>query len=143
MLAVVLVLAGVGYYALKALEHRTVWRLVGAPNYGERPSPEPPHPDVDHVFRVNVGPPSAELDVWVLDPPQEPTGTVFVLHGVYDKKRTMVGFAKMMCGSVGLRSVLVDLRGHGHSTGDFLSFGQVDSRDLVQVMDRLAQEGLL
>ncbi|MEM6531362.1 MAG: alpha/beta fold hydrolase [Myxococcota bacterium] len=142
--AAVTVFAGAaGYFGLQALEHRTVWRLVGAPNYGEAPTAEPPHPEVDHAFRMTVGPPSAELDIWVLEPDSPPTGTVFVLHGVYDKKRTMVGFAKMLRTSVGLRAVLVDLRGHGHSTGDFLSFGQVDSRDLVQLMDRLEDEGRL
>ncbi|MEL6547264.1 MAG: alpha/beta fold hydrolase, partial [Myxococcota bacterium] len=42
-----------------------------------------------------------------------------------------------------LRSILVDLRGHGHSTGDYLSFGQVESLDLIQVLNALDEQGLL
>ncbi|MEM6730940.1 MAG: alpha/beta hydrolase, partial [Myxococcota bacterium] len=127
-----------------ALHEKSAWRIVGAPNHGKTPEPAELHEAVDHAFRVPVGPPDAELDVWVLDPKRDPpTGTVLVLHGVYDKKRTMVGFGKMLCGSNNQRSVLIDLRGHGHSTGDFLSFGQVESRDMMQVLDVLEQRGLL
>lgn len=129
--------------ALSSLKQETVWRLVGAPNFGRVPKPESPPDGIDHVLQVAVGPPHANLDIWLIDPKSQPVGTVLVLHGRYDRKRTMVGFGKMLSNQVGLRSVLIDLRGHGHSSGDFLSFGQIDSQDLVQVMDALESGGLL
>ncbi|MEL6545900.1 MAG: hypothetical protein AAFQ82_14820, partial [Myxococcota bacterium] len=118
----VLVAAISTYWTRSELHRKSAWRLVGSPNHGKSRSAEPPHEDVDHALRIPVGPPKAELDVWVIDPKEAPKGTVLVLHGVYDKKRTMVGFGKMLRNSNGLRAVLVDLRGHGHSTGDYLSF---------------------
>lgn len=131
------------WWGSEELHRRSAWRLVGAPNHGKDKGPETPAEGIDHALRIPVGPPEAVLDVWVLDPLAPPRGTVLILHGVYDKKRTMVGFGKMLRTSNGLRAVLVDLRGHGHSTGDYLSFGQVESRDLSQVMDFLAARGLL
>jgi pimeloyl-ACP methyl ester carboxylesterase len=43
----------------------------------------------------------------------------------------------------GYRAVLVDTRGHGLSTGNWLSFGALEGRDLHQVADTLAARGLL
>lgn len=43
----------------------------------------------------------------------------------------------------GFRAVLVDLRGHGRSTGEVLTFSQQEARDLVQVVDHLDERGLL
>jgi pimeloyl-ACP methyl ester carboxylesterase len=42
----------------------------------------------------------------------------------------------------GYRAVLVDLRGHGESTGSWLTYGVVESRDLSQVLDALEREKL-
>jgi pimeloyl-ACP methyl ester carboxylesterase len=68
-------------------------------------------------------------------------GTVFVLHGIRADKQTCRGWGEMLA-HAGFRAVLVDLRGHGRSTGDFLTFGVVESRDLVQVLDALDARGL-
>jgi dipeptidyl aminopeptidase/acylaminoacyl peptidase len=38
---------------------------------------------------------------------------------------------------------LVDLRGHGYSTGDWISYGVRESEDLSQVLDYLQQSGLV
>ncbi len=43
----------------------------------------------------------------------------------------------------GFRAVLVDLRGHGRSSGDWLTYGVQESRDLSQVLDALTEGGLL
>ncbi|HTN77697.1 MAG TPA: alpha/beta fold hydrolase, partial [Pirellulaceae bacterium] len=43
----------------------------------------------------------------------------------------------------GFRVVFVDLRGHGASTGNTLTFGPHEARDLSQVIDEVAARGLL
>ena len=45
--------------------------------------------------------------------------------------------------AAGYRAVLVDFRGHGASSGDWLTFGVVEVPDLQQVLDALDREGLL
>src|SRR5436853_2381744 len=109
---------------------RVVWlahAIVDAPNRGRNPlGPDPDAPElarigVDHAFRVPVGPPAASLSVWVLDPPTSvgaPRGTVLVLHGMRDRKVTMLDLGRLLSRD-GFRAVLVDLRGHGQSTGDW------------------------
>jgi len=43
----------------------------------------------------------------------------------------------------GWRCVLVDLRGHGKSTGSQITFGIHETRDLSQLLDRLEEDGEL
>jgi pimeloyl-ACP methyl ester carboxylesterase len=95
------------------------------------------------TFRVPVGPPAAELSVAIIDPPRSAVrGTIIVLHGIRSTKRAMSGVGRALA-AVGFRAVLVDLRGHGESTGDVLSFGATEGKDIAQVVDRLAADGLL
>ncbi len=98
-------------------------------------------PDGVTPLRVEVGPPRASMAVWLVDS-ADPIATVFVLHGIRDSKRPMVGWGRRLA-AAGYRAVLVDLRGHGGSTGDVLSYGVFDSRDLGQIADELARRGLL
>lgn len=99
---------------------------------------------VTDALRVEVGPPAASLSVWVMRPEgaAPPRGTILVLHGIRDQKRTMRGVARAFR-DAGYTAVLVDLRGHGRSTGDDLSYGVFDGRDLSQVLDELDRRGLL
>ena len=106
---------------------------------------------VDRAMRVDVGPPAASLSLWIVEPrPTDgaatsappPRGTVLVLHGINDKKDSMVGVGKHFAAH-GYRAVLVDLRAHGRSSGQWLSFGAVESKDLSQVVDALAGACLL
>ncbi|MFT3766800.1 MAG: alpha/beta fold hydrolase [Minicystis sp.] len=128
-----------------AFEHVGAGALVYAPNAGR-----PPAADADplpaglagRALRVEVGPPRAALAVWVLDPAGAPRGTVFVLHGIRDRKRSLVGWGQHLT-ALGYRAALVDHRGQGASSGDFMTYGVVESRDLGQVADTLAREGLL
>jgi len=103
-------------------------------------------PGVARQMRVEVGPPQAVLSVWVVDPAQGESlgvrGTVLVLHGVHDRKASMLGMGKRLA-QEGYRAVLVDLRGHGESSGEWLTYGVVESRDLSQVLDALGREKLL
>ncbi|MGD0744619.1 MAG: alpha/beta hydrolase [Verrucomicrobiota bacterium] len=65
-------------------------------------------------------------------------GTIFLLHGYSLDKELMLPWG-MVLAQAGYRVVLVDLRGHGHSTGDRVYFGGVERTDLVQCLDALIQ----
>jgi pimeloyl-ACP methyl ester carboxylesterase len=134
---------------------------------------------VAQQLRVNVGPPSASLSVWIvnsistpaflsLDPgpnprdypvarltvrPQTqpslqaerpPKATIFLLHGLDDSKEDVpYEFYSYGLACEGYRVVLVDLRGHGRSTGDHIGYGGYEAHDLTQVLDELQSRGLI
>jgi pimeloyl-ACP methyl ester carboxylesterase len=68
-------------------------------------------------------------------------GTVFLLHGYGLNKDLMLPWG-MVLARAGYRTVLVDLRGHGHSTGERIYFGRVERTDLAQCLDALEQRGV-
>lgn len=72
--------------------------------------------------------------------PRESRGTILLLHG-YLQNRNYVAPWAVRLAEAGFRCVLVDLRGHGASTGDHISFGAFESRDLSQVLDDLQRRG--
>ncbi len=104
--------------------------------------------EIDHQFRIEVGPPQASLLVWILDPRDKagqaipPQATVFMLHGIMSRMNGMLSQAKKFRRE-GCRVVLVDSRGHGRSTGQYLTYGVQESKDLSQVLDFLAEKGLI
>lgn len=103
---------------------------------------------IDHQFRIQVGPPDASLLVWGLDPDlkaahaAQPKGTILVLHGYRNEMFWMLGKARDLT-RAGYRVFLVDLRGNGRSSGDWLTYGVRESSDLVQVIDAIEQRDLL
>jgi pimeloyl-ACP methyl ester carboxylesterase len=119
--------------------------LVRAPNAGKSLAAVAPSP-IEGELRVDVGPPAALLAVRVVEPDLAPgavpRGTVLVLHGIYDRGETFRPFSDAFA-RAGYRAVPIDLRGHGRSTGDHLTYGVRDACDLVQVVDALAEAGRL
>lgn len=71
-----------------------------------------------------------------------PRGTVVLLHGYGLAQFAMAPWA-MRLAEDGWRCVLVDLRGHGKSTGRRIYFGVQETLDLSQLLDALAREGQL
>ncbi len=63
-------------------------------------------------------------------------GTIFLLHGYGSDKNFMLGWGLALA-QAGYRTVLVDLRGHGHSTGGRIYFGGIERTDMVQCLDSL------
>jgi len=116
-------------------EHVAAHAIVDAPNAG-KPAPAPR----DGELRVETGEPRASIAFEVVGP-AEPRATVLVLHGIRDSRESMRGWGELLAGA-GMRAVLVDLRGHGRSTGDVLSYGVFDARDLASVVDGLEARGL-
>ncbi|MEO6569262.1 MAG: alpha/beta fold hydrolase, partial [Opitutaceae bacterium] len=81
-------------------------------------------------FKVKMG--------WKVQPAK---GTIVLLHGVTMRKETMMLWALYLSGA-GYRTVLVDLRGHGGSGGEFITYGFKEKTDLIAVLDALDKQGL-
>jgi len=68
-------------------------------------------------------------------------GTVFLLHGYAGDKNFMLGW-ELALAQAGYRTVSVDLRGHGRSTGDRVYFGGIERTDMMQCLDSLVRRGV-
>lgn len=112
--------------------------LVMAPS--PRFAPRPPPSDVADV--VDVERAGARVRSWVFEPAGEPKGTVLLLHGIRDSKASLLDSARAHTRR-GLRAVAVDSRGHGESSGRFLTYGVEESRDLRALVDALEARGRL
>jgi pimeloyl-ACP methyl ester carboxylesterase len=66
-----------------------------------------------------------------------PRGTVMLLHGYGEAQFSMVPWALHLAED-GWRCVLVDLRGHGKSTGQQIYFDVKETNDMSQLLDALA-----
>ena len=124
--------------------------LVVAPNAGKSfRAEDDPRPEevrkagVDQQLRVQLGPPDAvSLSAWVVEPKGPPLATVLVLHGIRSDKVWFVGLARKIAAR-GFRAVIPDLRGHGRSSGDWLSYGVREAHDLSRLLSELAKAGRL
>jgi len=87
----------------------------------------------------------AEMDVWVLKPAAgtQPRGTVVILHGIMESKATWPypGVAGRLR-KLGYTAVLMDLRAHGRSGGEYVTYGAKEKHDVKAVMDALAAEDI-
>lgn len=72
--------------------------------------------------------------------PRATPATLFLLHGYMMSKESMMHWALHLAQS-GYRVVLVDLRGHGKSTGAEVGFGKFEVNDLRQMLDQLLARG--
>lgn len=71
-----------------------------------------------------------------------PRGTVFLLHGYGVAQFSMLPWAYRLAED-GWRCVLVDLRGHGDSTGERIYFTVEETNDMNQLLEALARHGEL
>jgi len=67
-------------------------------------------------------------------------GTILLLHGYLQTRNSVTPWAVRLA-QAGFRCVLMDLRGQGLSTGDHISFGAFESRDVSRVLDDLGRRG--
>lgn len=69
-------------------------------------------------------------------------GTVVLLHGIMMNKESGLPWA-LYFAEKGYRVVLVDGRGHGRSTGDWIGYGAWEAADMVKVADELQRRELV
>jgi pimeloyl-ACP methyl ester carboxylesterase len=130
-----LVVLGVVAGGEQLFERWAAHAMVDAPNGGHATSE--PHPG---ELRIAVGPPAATLSVEMVRPKLPPRATIFVLPGITDDKEYMRAYADRLA-TAGYRAVLIDSRGHGRSTGQWLTWGVQEARDLSQLIDALGIDG--
>jgi len=65
-------------------------------------------------------------------------GAVLLLHSVRADKRSMLGRARFLK-ALGFSVLIVDLQAHGESTGERITFGFREARDVDSALRRLAQ----
>ena len=115
------------------------------------PSPSPAYAPVDLPAQVStaieVERAGATVRGWLLEPETgrdrvSPRGTLLLLHGIRDSKTSLLSAAEGHARR-GLRVLIVDSRGHGESSGPYLTYGVEESQDLVALVDRLEERGLL
>ena len=89
----------------------------------------------------------ATIDVWVIkardagNRPVAAKGTMLIIHSLYDSKATFPyrGTGERLA-KMGYDVVLPDLRKHGRSRGDFITYGVKESTDLKAVIDNLVAD---
>ncbi|MGA2029051.1 MAG: alpha/beta fold hydrolase [Verrucomicrobiota bacterium] len=86
----------------------------------------------EFYFKASV---PAQSNVWT----SSPRGTVVLLHGYGLAQFSMLPWALRLAQD-GWCCVLVDLRGHGESTGRQIYFGIKETGDLSQLLDALARD---
>ncbi len=75
-----------------------------------------------------------------LPTPKPALGTAFLIHGYAVDLETLFPLALELA-DAGWRCLLVDLRGHGYSNGDRVSFGVQETRDLQELCSQLEGSG--
>jgi pimeloyl-ACP methyl ester carboxylesterase len=81
---------------------------------------------------------ASPMEAEALDGPAK--GTIVLLHGYALDHELMVPWALSLA-EQGWQCVLVDLRGHGRSTGRRIHFGTVETLDLQQLLTQLMRKG--
>jgi pimeloyl-ACP methyl ester carboxylesterase len=72
--------------------------------------------------------------------PPPSKGTVLLLHGFLQNRNSVTPWAIRLA-QAGFRCAVLDLRGHGQSTGRHISFGAFEAPDVSAVIDDLGRRG--
>ena len=99
-----------------------------------RAMPKARHPHIDH-FNASWRPASEAARC-----PGRRAAPSLLLHGYLQNRNYVTPWAVRLA-QAGYRCVVLDLRGHGASTGEHISFGAFEARDLSQVLDDLGRRG--
>lgn len=95
-----------------------------------------------YAFRAGLASGEGSLSAWVLEPRSGTSaGTIVLLHGVRMDKRASVPVA-LSVRAAGYRAVLVDLPGHGESSGRYLTYGAGEAQAISRLLDALDASGV-
>ncbi len=92
------------------------------------------------VEDVEVTSGDARLRAWYVVPPNDRGVAVLTLHGIADRRSSMVAHAELLARH-GYRVLLADLRGHGDSEGGLSTYGVLEARDVVVWQRWLTERG--
>jgi pimeloyl-ACP methyl ester carboxylesterase len=95
------------------------------------------HGQPQYQFSIHATAPG-KSNAWTANP----RGTVLLLHGYGLAQFAMAPWAFQLAED-GWRCVLVDLRGHGKSTGKRIFFGTRETTDMTQLLDVLKRDNLI
>ena len=96
--------------------------------------------DAPHTLDIQRA--GVRLRAWVFEPDGPARGTVVLLHGIRDNKTSLVRRARTHAAR-GFQTVAVDLRGHGESSGRYLTYGVEDAKDIRALVDEMRRLDLL
>ena len=91
----------------------------------------------DMMVRARDG---ATLRAWFVESKLRTTRCVVILHGIADSRTGSAGFAPMFL-ERGYSVLIPDARAHGSSGGDLVTYGLLESHDLLNWADRLKASG--
>lgn len=92
-------------------------------------------------LETRIGATEATVASWLVEPQRRPArGSVVLLHGVRQDRRSLSALGAAFS-DAGYRSILVDLRGHGESSGRYLTYGSAEPEDVSAVLDDVASRG--
>jgi predicted alpha/beta-fold hydrolase len=72
--------------------------------------------------------------------PNNAPGTVLIIHGLWDSKGRLFRLGELLARR-GFDVVMPDLRCHGDSTGGFTTYGALEKRDMLALMNSLRAAG--
>ncbi len=116
------------------------WRMVPSENTWRFPQGYSPENFGLKAKKISISTPDGlTLKAWLVSSNLDTTYAVVVqLHGISNCKETNFPRAKILADS-GYASLLLDLRGHGESEGEYCTFGFKEKYDLKAVADSLAK----
>jgi pimeloyl-ACP methyl ester carboxylesterase len=114
------------------------WRMVPAENSWRFPLGYAPENYGLTGKKISIKTPDGiTLSAWLIDSNSDTTfATVVQLHGISNCKESNFPRARILADS-GYASLLLDLRAHGESEGEFCTFGFYEKNDLKAVADTL------
>lgn len=81
------------------------------------------------------------IDALMIYPEKSPRGVVVILHGLTDRKESMLNIAEAFADE-GYLAITPDLRAHGDSGGRYTSLGFREKRDMVALLNYLEAQGI-
>lgn len=114
------------------------WRMHPAENHWKFPNGYAPENFGVKGQKIAIKTPDGlTLSAWIVPSNTDTTfGTVIQLHGISNCKEANFPRAKVLADS-GYASLLLDLRAHGESEGQYCTFGYYEKNDVKAVVDTL------